>query len=99
MDLLIEYIKTTYKPISERLLSLLKRKEITYNLLWALFKLGLKVYSTYKGTHIVRCVIYNYSEKKVELNSSKYFLIKTHYLDFDGKVLREATAKYKVLQF
>ena len=90
-------MKTIYKPTSERLLSLLKRKEIIYNLLQALFKLGLEVYSTYKGTYIVRYVICNYSEEKVKLNSSKYFLIKTYYLDFDRKVLGEAIAKYKVL--
>ena len=99
LDLLIEYIKTTYKPISERLLSLLERKEITYDLLWALFKPGLEVYFTYKGICVARYVICNYSEEKVKLNSSKYFLVETHYLDFNGKVFREATAKYKVPQF
>lgn len=99
LDLLIEYIKTTYKLISERLLSLLERKEITYDLLWALFKPGSEVYSTCEGTRVARCIICDHGEEKVESNGSKYFLVETHYLDFDGKVLGEATAKYKVPQF
>ena len=46
---------------------------------------------------MARYIIYNYNKEKVESNGFKYFLIKTHYLDFNGKVLRKATTKYKVL--
>ena len=46
---------------------------------------------------MARYVICDYSEEKVKSNGSKYFLVETRYLDFDGKVLGEATTKYKVL--
>jgi len=45
---------------------------------------------------VARYVICDYGKEKVKLNSSKYFLIKTYYLDFNRKVLKEATTKYKV---
>ncbi|OCK95318.1 uncharacterized protein K441DRAFT_556596, partial [Cenococcum geophilum 1.58] len=49
LGLLINYINDTYKLTTKRLLSLLKRGEITYNLLWALFKPNSDIYSICVG--------------------------------------------------
>ena len=38
LDLLIKHIKEAYEPTTQRLLPLLEYEEITYDLLWALFK-------------------------------------------------------------
>jgi hypothetical protein len=50
LDLLIEHIKTTYALTTHSLFLLWESKEITYNLLWALFKPGTLVYTTCFGT-------------------------------------------------
>jgi hypothetical protein len=99
LDLLIEYMQAAYELTSERLQSLLKRNEITYDLLWALFKSGSEVYATCEGTRVPRCVIYDHGAEKVESNGTKYFLVETHYLDFDGKILGEAITKFRIPHF
>ena len=50
LDLLVDFIKTTYKFTAQRLHSLLESGEITYDLLWALFKPNSTIYSTCFGT-------------------------------------------------
>ncbi|KAF2189146.1 hypothetical protein K469DRAFT_562984, partial [Zopfia rhizophila CBS 207.26] len=74
-------------------------KKITYNLLLALFKFNLEIYTTYCGTSVLRCFNYNYRKKRIELNSSKFFYINSCYINFDGKILREANIKYSILKF
>lgn len=50
LDLLIDYIRKTYSVIRHCLSLHLESKEITYDLLWALFKLGALVYTTCPST-------------------------------------------------
>jgi hypothetical protein len=50
LDLLIDHIKKTYASTTATLVSLLQSKEITYDLLWALFKSSSLVYTTCLGT-------------------------------------------------
>ena len=99
LDLLISFIKTTYISTTERLEPLLKNREITYDLLWALFKPNLEVYTTYPGTSELRCVKYNYSEEKARLDGAKYFYLDCRYFNFDRKVFREAALKLTIKKF
>ena len=50
--------------IIERLKPLLKNHEIIYNLLWALFKPNLEVYTTYPSTSKLKYIKFNYNKKK-----------------------------------
>jgi hypothetical protein len=75
LDLLIEYIEKIYAPTTERLLSLLKHSEITYNLLWALFKPNTPVYTTCSRTKNPRCVTYDSAEEKINRWKIRYFNI------------------------
>jgi hypothetical protein len=99
LGLLIDYINNMYKLTTKHLLLLLKRGEIIYNLLWALFKPNLDVYSIYTDTQAGRCLKYTYNKEKVELNSSIYFRIEGCYLDFNGKRIGEATKWIKINKF
>ena len=99
LDLLISFIKTTHTSITERLKPLLKNRKITYNLLWALFKPNLEVYTTYPGTSEPRCVKYNYGKDKARLDKAKYFYLDCRYFDFDRKVFREAALKLTIKKF
>lgn len=96
LDLLINYLNATYKSTTERLLSLLKRGEITYSLLWALFKPSSDVYSICAGTHAGRCLRYIDGEETVDPNGSSYFRVEGRYLDFDGKRIGEAIGWTKI---
>jgi hypothetical protein len=44
---------------------LLKKYKITYNLLWALFKLNTVIYTTYAGTSKLRCVKFDFGEERI----------------------------------
>lgn len=50
LDLLINCVKSIYVPTTERLLPLLEYGEITYDLLWALFKPNTPICATCFGT-------------------------------------------------
>ncbi|KAF2177333.1 hypothetical protein K469DRAFT_603504, partial [Zopfia rhizophila CBS 207.26] len=75
------------------------RREIIYNLLLALFKPNLEVYTPCHGTSVLRYFKYNYRKEKTELNSSKFFYINSCYINFDGKILREANIRYSIPKF
>jgi hypothetical protein len=45
LSLLIDYMDRTFNPTSQRLETLLKHGEITYDLLWALFKPNTLVFT------------------------------------------------------
>ncbi|KAF2193617.1 P-loop containing nucleoside triphosphate hydrolase protein [Zopfia rhizophila CBS 207.26] len=99
LGLLIDYINATYKSTTERLLSLVKRGEITYDLLWALFKPNSDVYSICPGTQAGRCLKYIHGEEIVDPTGSAYFRVEGRFFDFDGERIGEATGWTKIEKF
>jgi hypothetical protein len=99
LDLLISFIETTYASTTERLEPLLKNREITYDLLWALFKPNSEVYTTCPGTGEPRCVKFNHGEEKTRQSGAKYFHLDCRYFDFDGKVFGEAALELAIEKF
>jgi hypothetical protein len=99
LDLLINYIKKTYSLISPSLSLLVESKEITYDLLWALFKPGALVYTTCPGTRKPRCVIYDSGEEKKSTFGVKYYHMECRYLDFNGEVFGEVSVELQISKF
>ena len=99
LDLLLEFIKKTYQSTTERLNALLKKSEITYDLLWALFKPNAMIYTTCVGTDKPRCVKYNFGEEKKQMNGVEYFHLGCRYLDSDGKVFGEVSTALGIEKF
>jgi hypothetical protein len=99
LDLLVDFIKTTYKSTAQRLLSLLDNGEITYDLLWALFKPNSMVFSTCLGTEKPRCVIYNDGEEEETSNGLKYYKMECRYLDYDGRVFGKTSINLVIVKF
>src|SRR4051812_19538485 len=64
LSLLVDCIKKTYSTIGNRLSALLKNGEITYDLLWALFKPHTSVFTTCPGSEQPRCVEYVCGEEQ-----------------------------------
>ncbi|KFH42938.1 hypothetical protein ACRE_063290 [Hapsidospora chrysogenum ATCC 11550] len=88
-----------FQPTTEQLSTLLAKKEITYDLLWALFEPNTEVYTTCPGTGAPRCVHFNYCEERKKMDGSRYMHLETRYLNTDGKVLSEATTGLEIPHF
>jgi hypothetical protein len=99
LDLLVNFIQTTYKSTAQRLHSLLENGEITYDLLWALFKPNSLVYSTCFGTEKPRCVMYDDGEEGETSNGLKYYKMECRYLDYNGQVFGEASIDFAIVKF
>ena len=99
LDLLIGFIKTSYKSTAQRFLSLLQNDEITYDLLWALFKPNSVVYTTCFGTDKPRCVLFDGGEEKATNFGAKYYNMECRYLDYNGQVFGEASVDLAIFKF
>ena len=97
-NLLVDFVKKTYASTTTRLTALLEDREITYDLLWALFKPNMVVYSTCLGTGKPRCVKYHFGEERTT-NGIEYFHLECCYVDFDGKVIGETPIEVAILKF
>ena len=99
LDLLVDFIKITYESTAQRLLSLLENGEITYDLLWALFKPNSLVYSTCFGTGKLRCIIYDDGKEGETSNGLKYYKIECQYLDYNSQVFGETSVNLAIVKF
>jgi hypothetical protein len=99
LDLLIDYIGTTYAPTTHSLGSLLSAGEITYDLLWAFFKPNTVVYTTCFGSGKPRCVMHDFGEEKESQSGAKFYSLKCRYHDYDGEIFGEASIKLKIPKF
>lgn len=99
LEVFLRYLEAAFKPIDERLSELLKNEEITYDLLWALFKPNVEVYTTCRGTQVSRCVLYSQMEEKQDMAGSKYMKLDTRYLDSDGKAFGEVISSCLIPTF
>jgi hypothetical protein len=97
--LLLGFIKKAYASTTERLGPLLEKHEITYDLLWALFKPNTVVYTTCAGTGKPRCVKFDFGEERIQANGVEYFHMGCRYLDFDGVVFGEASTALGIEKF
>ena len=98
-NLLVDFVKTTYASTTKRITALLEGHEITYDLLWALFKPNMVVYTTCYGTGKPRCVKYHLGEERKMDNGVEHFHLECHYVDFDGKAFGETSIELAILKF
>lgn len=99
LRLLVDHIKSSYADVTQRLDALLSSKEITFDLLWAMFKANTLVYTTCQGTKKPRCIRYESGQEKTTISGLEYFHIKGSYLDFDGMILGKVPIETAILKF
>ncbi|KAF2455229.1 P-loop containing nucleoside triphosphate hydrolase protein [Lineolata rhizophorae] len=99
LSVLLDFIKRTYASTTERLVPLLDGGEITYDLLWALFKPNTEVYANCPEIDRPRCVKCNFGEERERTNRTKYFHLECRYLEWDGKLLGESTVVFEIERF
>jgi hypothetical protein len=98
LDLLIKHIKEAYASTTQRLAPLLHNGEITYDLLWALFKPNSVIYTTCPGTRKPRCIKYDFGEEKT-VNDTEFFHIDGRCWDFNGEMLGETNLEAGITKF
>ncbi|KAI9791932.1 MAG: hypothetical protein M1835_008168 [Candelina submexicana] len=91
LNLLVEYIRTVYVSTTSRLTSLLRNREITYDLLWALFKPNMKIYTTILDAEKPACYRYDSGKEKTTTTGLTYFHVECRLLDFNGQVFGEVS--------
>jgi hypothetical protein len=99
LNLLNQAIKDNYISTTNRLSTLLARREITFDLLWAFFKPNTYIYTTCPGTGKPKCVKYDLGGYKTTNQNVKVFELDCRYYDFDGKLLGEVTEKLAIEEF
>jgi hypothetical protein len=99
LDLLIGYVQKAYKTTTERLIPLLKHSEITYDLVWALFKPNDLLYATCFGTKKDRAVIFDVGEERMNEFKVKYYGLTCRYRDFNGTVFGDTMMEVQIPKF
>lgn len=99
VGVLVNYLRETYADTAQNLKALLQNGEITYGLLWALFKPNDPVFTTCHGTHKPRGVKYDFGEEKTTKSGSKYWNLECRYQDFDGKEFGEVSIELGIPKF
>ncbi|KAH8757124.1 P-loop containing nucleoside triphosphate hydrolase protein [Hyaloscypha finlandica] len=85
LGLLLDFIRTAYASTIECLGPLLEKHQITYDLLWTLFK--------------PNNLAYEFGEEKKTKDGVEYFHVKARYLDFDGKMFGETSSEHAIEKF
>uniref|UniRef100_A0A8H7K8Q7 Uncharacterized protein n=2 Tax=Bionectria ochroleuca TaxID=29856 RepID=A0A8H7K8Q7_BIOOC len=96
LNVFLSYLDTAFKPADDSLSMLLAERKITYDLLRALFKPNVEVYTTCKGTNASRCLLFTQMEQMKDMSGSKFMYIQTRYLGSDGKTLGEVTSSSSI---
>ncbi|KAM5475665.1 hypothetical protein MauCBS54593_001357 [Microsporum audouinii] len=99
LNKLIEHIKKAYGQTVKRFELLVANGKITYDLLWALFKPGEKVYSLCPGTDKPRAVTFDYGAERKDQQGVEFFHLTGHYFDFDGKVFGQVEGSARIDYF
>lgn len=95
---MISYIREKYASLSQQVNDLLQHGEITYDLLWFLFKPNEIVYTTCDGTGKPRCLRFGIGEEKTTL-FGPIFNLGCQYLDSDGEKVGFASIDLNISQF
>ena len=84
--LLVSYLDTDYDETKKTLFPMLKAGNITFELLWALFKPNTQAYTTtYGSSDHPRCFKVDYANKEKSFMRGEYYCIEGRYLEYDGK--------------
>ena len=99
LGLLVDYTRTAYVLTTSRLASLLKDREITYDLLWALFKPNVNIYTTILDAEKPACYRYDSGKEKTTSSGVSYFYVECRCLDFNGNVFGEVSVALGIQAF
>ena len=77
---------------------LLEHGEITFDLLWTLFRPNTIVYTRCIFSEEPKCLIFDFGDEK-EIKKEKYYVLQCRYVDFNGKVFGEVATNLIIPEF
>ncbi|TKA70806.1 hypothetical protein B0A49_06344 [Cryomyces minteri] len=84
--IMIKYLDEDYAETKKTLYPLLEAGNITFDLLWALFKPNSIAYTAaYGSTDDPRCFKVDYANKECSFTRGEWYCIEGRYLEYDGK--------------
>ena len=95
---LIKFLSNHFVAALDSLRPLLQHGEITFDLLWALFKPNDLLYTTCIGTGKPRSVRFESGEERT-VDGVRFFQLKCRYLDYNGKSFGEAWTLLAIEEF
>ncbi|OJD20102.1 hypothetical protein ACJ73_08565 [Blastomyces percursus] len=98
LHLLIQFLKRHFSPLRDRLNPLLDHQEITFELLWAMFKPNELIFMADPCSEQPRCFVYD-SGGFVLSPQGDHFEIECRSLDYDGKIFGEVTTVLQIPKF
>ncbi|KAL9095222.1 MAG: hypothetical protein Q9165_002478 [Trypethelium subeluteriae] len=83
---LLKYLNHDYEEVKKTLNPMLKAGNITFDLLWALFKPNTIAFThTYGSSEDPRCFKVDYANKECSFMRGEWYCIEGRYLEYDGK--------------
>ena len=98
-NLLLEFMRDHFGLTVQRLRPLHAQDEITFDLLWTLFKPNDLVYAVCSGSGSPRCVRFVVGEECIDMFGTKSFNVQCRYLNYDGKRAGQATTNLVIPYF
>ena len=99
LNLLVDYIRAAYSSTTVRIASLLEHREITYDLLWALFKPNTHIYTAILDAEKPACYRYDSGKERTTNGGTPYFHVECRCLDFNGQVFGEVSTALGIRKF
>ena len=99
ISILVNYIRSAYASTRSRPSALLKNREITYDLLWALFKPNINMYTTILDAEKPACYRYDSGKQKTTTSGVSCFYVECRCLDFNGQVFGEVSTALGIRSF
>ena len=98
LELLVRFLQTHFAAAIKTLPKLLEHGEITFDLLWALFRPNSIVYSVDENSEQPECTIVDFGEDKEGMRG-KFFALDVRNINWDGKVFGEVSDIIVIYEF
>lgn len=98
LELLVRFLQTHFASAIKTLPKLLEHSEITFDLLWALFRPNSIVYSVDENSEQPECTIVDFGEDRESLRG-KFFALTVRNINWDGKVFGEVSDMIVINEF
>lgn len=99
LDQLLQFLDNYFTSTRKSLIPLVEHFEITYELLWALFRPNALLYTTCPGSEQSRCLIFDSGKEKWVSPEEKQFELQCRYFGYNGKSFGEVTTFFYIPRF
>lgn len=99
LQVLVKHLQDAFSETWSILDDLSEKQEITYDLMWTLFRPGTLVFTRCLGTGAPRCFTFNSIEERMTSQGALYLRIEGRGFDYDGNVFGESSVVVYQMKF